>query len=97
MTGFVITDAAAKMAKRLEVVFNQEQADAMRRRVAELEAEILTYAAIEGLPVRVVARRRLAAVRTVRFQRGHGRHWSLHREIIGLPIASSQGARECDR
>lgn len=100
MTGFVITDAAAKMAQRLEVLYlTQSQADAMRRRVAELEAEVMTEAAILGIGFRSAARRRLARVVAERlgwFQTQHAQHTTELRVIAGREtVPASEAGESC--
>lgn len=59
MIGFVITDAAAKLATRVGGWMTPEEADFVRWRVAELEAEIQSDAEFWGLPFSVIAQHRL--------------------------------------
>ena len=58
--GLTITDPAAVIASRAGVALNQEQADALRRRVVEVRASLQRWADSRGTTVAEEARRRLA-------------------------------------
>jgi hypothetical protein len=64
--GRVITDPAAAIAVRQGVALNQEQADALRRRVAEVRASLQRWADRWDLSVAAVARIRLAEIAAAR-------------------------------
>lgn len=91
---FVITDPALLIAFREGVSLNQEQADTLRRRVAQLEASVQRWADYWGVTSHEAARRLLEIVRA---EQGKALK-ALSPQvavIIGRPIPSSVADGEC--
>ena len=84
---FAITDPALLIAFREGVALNQEQADALRRRVAELEASVQRWADFWGMSIAAVARVRLAEIaaeRQGRIERLNGLNRAPAAKSLGL-------------
>ena len=97
---FTVIDPVLWISWQEGVALNQEQADALRRRVVEVRASLQRWADFWGMTVAAVARVRLAEIaaeRQGRIERLNGLNRPSGHEIIGAPIEFQSAAREWGR